>query len=81
MKDPNYQKGHIMASLPIIPVSTAITLGGLAVTGLVGYCATLRKSLDSQNLEIHRSANALLAEIAGGHARPTSLTPRSAQSS
>lgn len=70
-----------MATLPIVPVTTALTLGGLAVTGLVGYCATLRKSLDSQNLEIHRSANALLAEIASGNARPTVLPTRSAQSS
>jgi hypothetical protein len=70
-----------MATLPIIPVPTALTIGGLAVTGLVGFVAHTRTKLESQVHDNARAVNQLLAEIAGGNTRPTALPTRSAQTS
>ena len=45
-----------MATLPNIPVNTAITFGTVTVMGLVAYTATLRHKLDSQIHDNYRHA-------------------------
>lgn len=44
-----------MATLPNIPVNSALTLGVLAGMGVAAYAATLRHQLDSQIHENYRS--------------------------
>jgi hypothetical protein len=51
-----------MATLPNIPVNSAITVGVLAVTGLVAYQQTLRTKIESQ---IHANYRAFKAIDAG----------------
>lgn len=43
-----------MATLPNIPVNSAITVGTLAAMGVLAYTATLRNKLDAQ---IHENYN------------------------
>lgn len=44
-----------MATLPNIPVNTAVTIGALAVTGLVAFQQKLRNNIESQIHENYRS--------------------------
>lgn len=64
-----------MASLPIVPTTTALTIGGLAVTGLVAYMQTLRTRIESQNLENYRIANGVAADLTAG-STPAKITNR-----
>jgi hypothetical protein len=55
-----------MATLPDTPVNTALTLGAIAVVGLIGYTQKLRTTLSSQTLENYRHAKVVDAELQAG---------------
>lgn len=65
-----------MATLPDTPVNTALTLGGIAVVGLIAYTQTLRTKISSQVHENYRHAKVVDAELQAG--MPVSLTEKSA---
>jgi hypothetical protein len=62
-----------MATLPDVPQNTIITIGVLAVTGLLAYQHTLRTQIESQIHENYRHAKVVDAELQAG--MPTALLP------
>lgn len=52
-----------MATLPNIPVNSALTVGVLAGAGLIGFAAHLRHKLDSQIHENYRSFKLIEAGV------------------
>ena len=52
-----------MATLPNIPVNSAVTVGVIAGFGLIAYTATLRQKLDSQIHENYRHAKLVDAGV------------------
>jgi len=61
-----------MATLPNIPVNSAVTAGALAVLGVVAYTATLRHKLDSQVHENYRQ----MKMIDAGHKPENTTKPQ-----
>lgn len=70
-----------MASLPDTPLNTAITLGGFAVLGLIGYTQTLRAKNESQIHDNYRHAKVVDAELQAGTPINLHNTERSANRS
>jgi hypothetical protein len=52
-----------MATLPNTPVNTAVTLGAIAVMGLIAYQQTLRTKIESQIHENYRHAKLVDAGV------------------
>jgi hypothetical protein len=52
-----------MATLPNIPVNSAITVGALAAMGLIAYQQTLRTKIESQIHANYRSFKAIDAGV------------------
>lgn len=53
-----------MATLPNIPVNSAVTFGALAAMGLIAYSQTLRTKIESQVHENYRHFKLIDAGIA-----------------
>lgn len=52
-----------MANLPDTPVNTALTIGGLAALGLIGFVSHNKTKLDSQNLDNYRQFKAMDTDV------------------